>query len=455
MPSPSSSLRKGCPQGANHPGVSQWARPAAQLLALVVFLGISGASFAGDDDTSNAHDRAGWFDSLCERDTLTGNWLGLGDRLEEAGVATAFGLTQVYQVNLTGGLATGRHAGRYAGSYDWESELDLETMFKLPGSLVSVHVEGGWSDGLGASSIGSVMDVNGDAFGYRTIILSQLYWQQTLLDGRAQVRIGKLDLTGGYACRHSDVAFDSNAYANDETGQFLNAVLVNNPTIPFPEYGLGFSLFVEPIDGWYVSAAVADAEAARTTGGFKSAFGGRPSFFAIFETGLAPLFATPRGCLPGGYRVGFWHDMPDKAYHDGSGIKGDDLGFYVSVDQLIFKERPHNDEDSQGAGVFFRLGIADGDVNEIHTFWSVGAQYQGLVPTRDDDVLGFGVAQGRLAGADAGFTTEHETVIEVYYGIQVTPWFTLAPSAQYLLNPGGSAAVDNALVMGFRAQIDF
>jgi porin len=129
------------------------------------------------------------------------------------------------------------------------------------------------------------------------------------------------------------------------------------------------------------------------------------------------------------------------------------MGFYLSFDQMVVKEND-NEEDSQGLGLFGRYGFADSDVNEIRCFWSAGAQYQGPIPSRDDDVVGIGVAQGRLSPA-AGFSASHETAMELYYNAQVTPWLSLTPSVQYVFNPGGDHNVDDAVVVGFRLQMAF
>ena len=102
------------------------------------------------------------------------------------------------------------------------------------------------------------------------------------------------------------------------------------------------------------------------------------------------------------------------------------------------------------------MGFARDDVNEIDQFWSLGLQYQGLVPGRDNDVLGAGVAQGRLVET-AGFTAAHETATEVYYNFAITPWLGITPSVQYICNPGGGrdSSADHATVVGVRAQLAF
>ena len=419
-------------------------------VACVVVLGVGSLCLGEHGKKVESATEAGG--SLLRRETLTNNWLGLGEKLGEEGISVGLGLTQIYQVNLDGGLATHRRAGRYTGSYDLEVEFDLEKLMNVTGGLIFLHAEGSWSDGLDASSIGSVFGVNGDAAGDRSMDLTELYYEQTLLGAKLTFRIGKLDLSGGFECRGCPVAFDGSAFANDETGQFLNAALVNNPTIPMPDKGLAVVLYVNPVEWWYVSAGIADAQADARETGFNTTFHDEDYFFSIFETGVAPRLPSAKGPLQGTYRVGFWYDPQDKDKHNG-GVKRDDMGFYLSFDQMVVKENADED-DSQGLGLFARYGWADKDVSEIKCFWSAGAQYQGLIPTRNDDVLGLGVAQGRLV-ENAGFTEERETAMELYYNAAVTPWLSISPSVQYIVHPGGSNAVGDAIVLGFRAQMSF
>lgn len=390
-----------------------------------------------------------------ERETLTDDWFGLGEQLAEAGVTVGLSHTQVYQINLHSALATHRHAGRYTGSYDLEAELDLAKLLGLSGAIFYAHAEGGWSDGLDDSSIGSMFGVNGDAGGDRSMDVTEVFYEQAFFDETMRIRLGKLDLGGGFECRGCPVAFDGNAFANDETAQFLNGALVNNPTIPMPDVGIGLVVYVQPAPWWYVGIGAADAQADGRETGFNTAFHDEDDFFSIFETGVAPQISSANGTLQGTYRVGCWYDPQPKDRFDGWGARRDDVGFYLSCDQVVLRENAEED-DTQGLGLFARYGLAHSDVNEIKSFWSVGAQYQGLIPSRNDDVLGFGVAQGRLANSSgAGFTTSHETVMELYYNAAIAGWLGISPSVQYVCNPGGDRAVNDAVVLGVRAQMAF
>jgi len=422
-------------------------RPTQRIIpALLAGLCLIGVAAGGED----AND-TGWLEALGARESLTDGLGGVGRSLEDLGFHWCLAATQVYQTNLHGGQATHRRAGRYAGSYDLDLEFDLDKIAGLRGGVFFMGVEGSWSDGLDASSIGSFFGVNDDAGGDAAIMISEAWYEQNWLDGRVLFRVGKVDLTGTVLCHNCPVAFDGSMYANDETAQFLNGALVNNPTIPFPDNGLGAMLYIEPLKGFYVSAGVADAQGDARETGFRTAFHGPDNFFGIFETGVVPRLCG----MDGAYRVGFWYD-PQPKDRLTSGTKRDDMGLYLSCDQMVLKEVADDADDTQGLGLFARWGYAHSDVAEITHFWSVGGQYQGMIPGRDDDVLGAGVAQGRIskyarsAGRDA-----QETVLEIYYNAKVCGWLNITGDVQYVANPGADKRVGDAVVVGIRAQMNF
>lgn len=122
---------------------------------------------------------------------------------------------------------------------------------------------------------------------------------------------------------------------------------------------------------------------------------------------------------------------------------------------MLAKENA-NPQDIQGLGAFFRCGYADGEKNDITNFFSFGFQYQGLIWGRDDDVLGAGFAQGIFSDkASTTYADDYESVVELYYNAQVTPWLNISPNIQYVANPGGNDTGSDALVLGVRAQMNF
>ena len=120
------------------------------------------------------------------------------------------------------------------------------------------------------------------------------------------------------------------------------------------------------------------------------------------------------------------------------------------MNQMVLRE---SSESHQGLGVFARYGYADESPVGIQHFWSVGGQYRGPIPTRDDDVVGVGWAQAFTAN-DPMFPAAYEGVVETYYRAQVTPWFFISPMFQYIVNPG-STDTENAVVLSLRGQFVF
>jgi porin len=392
---------------------------------------------------------------LCQRDSQSAGLSGLKDQMADSGLEFALGYIQIYQQNVRGGMDTHRRAGRFTGSYDLELNGDLEKLFGIEGGSFYMLTEGSYSDGIDGPSVGSFFGVNGDAAGDRSMDVTQLWYEQSLFEDTLGIRIGKLDMTGGFECRGCPVSFDGSLYANDETAQFLNNALINNPTIPFPDYGLGVIVHFTPIEWWYVSLGAADAQADAKETGFRTTFHDEDYFLYMCETGITPVLNSTRGPLPGAYRIGIWNDPQPKANSDSEKYYRDDTGIYTTCDQMLAKEND-DPEDTQGIGAFFRYGYADGQRNDLNQFWSAGIQYQGLLDGRDEDVLGAGYARGTFCNAASStYTEDYESVVEVYYNARLTKWFHLSPSVQYVTNPGGSNENRDAVIAGLRAQMTF
>jgi porin len=393
-------------------------------------------------------------DSLWNRESFTNGFFGLGDSLADSGIEVSLGITNIYQANVRGGTSTHHKRGRHTGSYDLEIGADLQRLLGLEGGSLYMHTEGSWSRfDVDEISVGSVFGANADGAGRRAMDVTELWYEQALCDDTLRVRLGKLDITGGFECRGCPVSFDSSSYANDETAMFLNNALVNNPTIPFPDVGLGAVIHWNPIEWWYASLGAADAQADGRETGFRTAFHGEDYFFYAFETGVTPEIGSANGPLPGAYRIGLWNDSQDKERFSNGTNRRDDTGFYLTFDQMVYKET-NDPEDTQGLGVVTRYGWASDQVNDVTDFWSLALQYQGLLEGRDDDLLGLGFAQGAFS-EDAGYVDDYESVLELYYNAQIAPWMGISPSIQYITDPGGSGMANDAVVIGLRAQTAF
>ena len=394
---------------------------------------------------------------LRQSQTPAAQFFGLDQMLADLGIVAELSITSIYQQNVKGGISTHRRAGRNSGSYDLQLSADLQRLLGIEGATLFVHTEGSWSKsgGIDGPSVGSVFGVNMDARPRRSADVTELWYEQSMLDGTFLLRVGKMDLTGGFECSGCPVAFDTSAFANDETSQFLNGALVNNPTIPLPNYALGVAGYYNPIEGWYLSAGAVDAQNDARETGLRTTFYKEDYFFYIVETGVTPVLPSSRGDLQGAYRLGLWNDPQPKSHSDALKSYRDDVGFYLSCDQMLTKENIAPD-DSQGLGTFFRYGYADNSRNDITSFWSIGFQYQGILDGRDEDVFGAGIAEGAFSNAaPTTYTQDHESVLEFYYNARVAPWVNISPSIQYVANPGGDRTARDAVVLALRAQMMF
>ena len=61
------------------------------------------------------------------------------------------------------------------------------------------------------------------------------------------------------------------------------------------------------------------------------------------------------------------------------------------------------------------------------------------------------------AGASYPSIDSAEQLIELSYGYQATPWLTLRPDVQYIIEPGAFSgeSIDNALVLGLQVKAIF
>jgi len=417
------------------------------LLVILVVSWFCGVAFS-EDLQSDSKIVADFWHCLSPTD---GFW-GLNEELDSSGIELAGSLTSVYQANVKGGLSTHNHKGRYAGRYDLEMSVDMDKLFGIEGGSFFVHGWGGWpnEEGIDGLSVGSAFGTNALAVGNRSLDIVECFYEGPFVSDGFTIAIGKLDFTG---------IFDASEYADDECCQFLNAALVDDPTIPFPAQGLGVVLNWDVTDSWYIMGGVADGQADNRETGFRTALHDEDYFFYAVESGITRELRSENGSMPGTYRVGMWVDGQDKARFSNSKKYRDDTGVYVSCDQMVCKEN-NNPDDSQGLGVFGRFGYANSNLNELGNFISFGMQYQGLIDGRDEDVFGAAFAQGIFSdrsGANdgSGYSEDHENLIEVYYSAAVTPWLSISPSLQYVSDPGGTNAGRDAVVLGLRAQMTF
>lgn len=386
--------------------------------------------------------------------TLTGDWGGLRTQMEDAGISLKIENPNQMMINMHGGRES-KNGIDFGGTYELDLRLDFEKMKLIKGGSFFIRGKGSWGGGpddFDAEKIGGLFRTNGDPGATSPIYVDKWWYSQRLADDRIELRAGRLEPT-------KDL-FDTSKIIGHEDKQFLNVALVRNPVLPSTK-GLGLYGNWKMTERAYVRAAVIDAEARERQTGFDTAFHDADDFRFYTELGYEPELPSSKGPLWGHYRVGTCYDPTEKTKYfnnlDGSlspRTETGDWGFYTGFDQMLWKE-VNDPKDMQGISFAGRYGFAHEDTNRIEHFWSTAIQYEGLVPSRNRDVLGFGVAQGILSDEYRNWVrprADRETVYELYYAIRIAPWLIISPDFQYITNPGGMKDGRHAMVAGLRVK---
>jgi len=261
--------------------------------------------------------------------------------------------------------------------------------------------------------------------------VSELHYNTTLSNGG--LSIGLLDTTG---------FLDASEVANDETGQFLSASLVNNPSIEFPDYVLGASYHQDTSPGalsytfvFASSHGLADNPNASYSELIDVDATGK-GLFAAAEI-IMPVNATT-------LTVGLWLNTGDHQNLNGSGNgKEDNSGIYLIMDGTLDNIKWN-----------LRYGMADDSVSEVDDFIGIATE----LPV-SGSTIGIGYTLTGLSTDAVAAGKDDIKQFEIYYNYDIADNFTVTPSFQSLKNSGfdsSSNTYDNAInIFNLRANYTF
>ena len=116
--------------------------------------------------------------------------------------------------------------------------------------------------------------------------------------------------------------------------------------------------------------------------------------------------------------------------------------------------------DPKLAGFFRASYSPEDEINTVNFYVETGINLFSPLPGRDDDIFGVGVLYTDFsddAVRDLQLTEAHvndsESVLEIFYQAQITPWLVVKPEVQYIFDP--MLAEDDAVLFGARIEIAF
>ncbi len=392
------------------------------------------------------------FDKWLDGEYMTGSWGGKRKELVDKGVMF-FGN---FHTTLLGNPVGGKSKGfDYAGQLIVGTEIDLEKIAGISG--LKFIVSGTWITGrsLSADHIGNIFDVSevfdldiGFTFGSDSYRLYQLMIEQSLFEDKINIAAGRMSTLNEFATLEV-LGFYVNTALNANAG----SIKVNIPTItigPFSAWGVRMRL--EPNDKFYLMSGIFTSNSDNKNAGNNGldfSFDGGAIY--ISEIGFSPELNFSPHSLPGNYKLGFYVDSSEfNVFNEPNRTKSNNYGFYFFMDQMLYKE---NNIDGQGL-IFFSV-FTYSPQEEINTFpfyYAGGLAYIGLIQNRNHDKTAFGLLVGEFS--DDLPDQDFEMVIELTYRIQALKWLVVQPQTQYVVHPSGNEDIDDALVLGFKFEME-
>jgi porin len=401
---------------------------------------------------------------------LLGDWNGERTRLEERGLSFNFGYGSQIAHNFSGGTD---RLTRHADQWLFQATADTGKLWGWKGGTLQATITERNGRNLGAdANIGTSMLLQ-EIYGRgQTWHLTQFWLNQELLDGRLQVKLGRLTVGEDFASFSCD--FQNLTFCGSQPGNLVGGYWINWPTSQWAariKYQATKQAYVQ-IGFYQVNPRYIDDGYARRSGWKLDNPHGTTGTLVPLEIGWQPVF----GGLPGSYKVGAWYNSSNGAdlYLDlqrhPRGITGQaplmhggQYGAYLN-----FQQQLTGASDGQGATMFLNISLADRKTASLDRQVALGVMYQGPFGRAKDAVgLAVGATHGNARRAD--FVRENnartgqaaiagggnEYAVELYYAWAPVAGVQVRPNLQYVAHPGGSSANRNAFVVGLKTMVSF
>lgn len=468
---------------------------AAGLSALAACLATLSPLHAGETIATTATESSeSWLSEWWNGKSMTGNWFGVRDTLEDNGVKLS-----------------GRYYGAFFGIVDsqggsrgvWDQGIEFGPTINLGKLLrmdsldsVSLFAVGRWRDDRTAADPNQI--VEGSSLFNPSNWISGVGWR--LLSFGAEIGSGDLlpvkdmvVLRGGWLQPQKE--FIDQPLSKLFLNNAVNSAKGVGGNIPFSSSfsSWGGTVLVKPIDWYYAKAgmfmAYPNATSSANSGVNFGGTYGQNGLMVMAETGITPKIGSSQ--LPGKYAFGGYYWGQQKNSFNGTSNYGQ-YGFYWQFDQMLFREpsaeepaplgKGPSDGKSAAAGKSFKAPVSTEKpklsnqglrmfnlitfapkYNNLYPFYfQSGLVYEGLIPTRDKDQAMFSIAYGNYSfynqleqREDGDPVSTYTIFLEGAYRIQINEWAFFQPFIQYEIRPDGSDSVKNATILGFSTGVNF
>ncbi|MFH1395118.1 MAG: carbohydrate porin [Candidatus Omnitrophota bacterium] len=365
-------------------------------------------------------------------------------------------ITAIIQSSPDTHLLGGRDVGKTAGSY--QANVTIANEFRQVNGMALANLRIDQGNGV-EPYLTVYSNVDNNVWEDDEFSLSEMFYEQRLLDNKIVIDFGKLDPT---------VFFDLNKYAGSDTTQFLARIFNNSPVIEFPDNAGGITASIYPEKWLQLGYLVISGDPALSRLGSE--------LFHLAHIGFRPKVYGREGT----YRFETWlNTNPHTRWDD---VKKDNeyaYGFSLSFDQEVTDEigvftkfgwqepKVYNPASTANVSEDAILNTSP-DINNfsLEYMWSAGLQIKGGLWGRKKDVYGIALGQvmpsGDMKDALASSSgndrkAKDETHFETYYNIYANKYLGISPGVQLIWDPYGadSGSKEMISVYTLRAHVDF
>ena len=399
----------------------------------------------------------------------------LRQQLANYGISLTVDWTAEVLGNVTGGVKQG---ATYAGQVGFEADIDWEKLAGIPGlstHTVIINREGSNDGALAGDSINQTQEIYG-AGGDTVIHFVYTYAEESLLNGRIDIAVGRYPVDNDFAASPLYCIFMSNAICGNPRSNVVNDIGLSS----YPDGVWGGRVRVRPTVDTYLQTGVFQVNQglysyANFRSGFKFDDSQTSGVEVPVEIGYLPQIGPDQ--LPGHYKLGFAYDSTTynqfqstlAQLETGTLNTGNKYQLWALFDQMIVRFGP-------GAldGVILFGGYTHGDPSLepysnqyflgalIRDFWKRRPQDNiGLLFNRTDisgklgkeEALDLALGVPVIGGA-SGIQTNND-IFEVHYGIHVYNGVDFQPTFQYYIHPNAQKNIPDAAFFGFKSHVNF
>lgn len=379
------------------------------------------------------------------------NVLSIKDDLAKRGMLFEFSETVDFVSNFQGGLI---NKSTFIGLGEVSLTFDATKLGLWQGGKLFVHGTNAHGQLKPTGEmVGDLQAVNNNE-APRTTRLYEIWYEHLFLNENFSVLMGIHDLNADFM-----VSQNAALYLNGAFG--VPTTLTSNVSASvYPLAGPGFRVKLSLGENTDILAGVYDGDLGDADINTHS------THYAIKEhEGILSLLEVARHFsllghqdFAGIIKVGGWYhsgNFADNIALDGNGDAvpyDDNYGGYVMLDQRLYQE--HED---QGLDLFVMASLVPKNRNAIQRHLAMGMNYTGLIPSRDQDVLGLAVTQSYFSGSyrEANNVDPYEMTLEGTYHIRVNDYLSIQPDMQYVYNPSGNKDIKHASVFTLRSVLNF